>query len=375
MSKETSLQFYQDTLVIQAAFGDARLMKYAEEGTVDQIISAVKDYVGGHIKEDDKIGSVINILAPGAVTIMLRSLGLGWLGFFAGLAMEIFHVDVDKYVQEIMSKLIPKLKAGEKVSSEEVATATETAFAPEIAKEPTQQELAQVGTYKPAYTVREALLLKMAMEEAVVEYKLTKNAAGIWDLFTGGKKGTVSLLAKAIKWIIMVVLASGGLMVAGDVANKIVGRPNAIDGSLKGGQPAPQAAAVPVTVSKQTKFKVNKSYDNATLNSGSTTWTESGPPNNSNIRSMVLDWMGDVYDGTDQYTNIASSSIGFGNVVKEIKDYNSGNANGRITYIPRMFPTKKSAVDIFIDEVADKSGPASSPTPNVGPAPRGSIYV
>lgn len=375
MAKETSLQFYQDTLVIQAAFGDSRLTKYAEEGVVDQIISAVKTYISGHIKEDDKVGSVINILAPGFLMVMLRSLGLGWLGFFASLAMEVFHVDVNAAIQEILQKLLPKLQSGEKVSPDEVKAASEAAFAPAIAKEPTKEELEKVDKFtsgvKSNYTVREALLYKTAMTEAAIEYKLTKNA-GIFDLFTSGKRGTVSLLAKAIKWIFIVVLASAGLMVAGDVTNKILGRPNAIDGNLRGGQPVAQAPAAPVSVSKQTKFKVNKSYDNAILNSGTATWIESGSPNMSNVRNMVLDWMADVYDGTAQYNNIAANSAGFRNVVQEIMDYNVSNRNGRVTYIPRMFPTKKSAVDLFIDEVADKSGPV---TPNPGTNKPGTIYV
>lgn len=371
MRKDSSLEFYQDTLVIQAAFGDALLMKQAEEGVTDSIISAVKGYIGNHMKPDDSVGSVINILAPGFVTVMLRSLGLGWLSFVAGLAMEIFHVDVASIIQSALSSILPTLKSGAKVTAEEVKGAVEKAFGPEENKEPTKEEVQQFEQKGvQAFTVREALLYKFAMTEAVIEYKLTKNA-GIFDLFGSGRKGTVSLLSKAVKWIFMIVLASAGLMVAGDVVNKIVGRPNAFDGNVTQPQPAQQQAPV-TSVSKQTKFKVSPSYDNKVLNSGSSTWVESVPANNANIIGMVLDWMNEVYDGTEQYENAASSSPGFRNVVQEIADYNSGNTHGKITYIPRMFPTKKHAVDVFIDDVAKSAGPGPTNFPAQKP---GSIYV
>ena len=81
---------------------------------------------------------------------------------------------------------------------------------------------------------------------------------------------------------------------------------------------------------------------------------------------MVLDWMEEVYEGTSQFENDASNTTGFRNVVQEIEDYNSGNVSGRITYIPRMFPTKKSAVDVFIDELANKAKPDNFSTTKPG---------
>jgi len=360
MKKYSSLQFYQETLIIQAAFGDAILMKQAEEGIVDSLISAVKSYMSGHVDENDKVGSAINILSPGIVMVMLRSLGLGWLGFIAGLAMEIFHVDVKSLIQSALSKLIGPLKAGEKLTPEQIKSAVDGTFNPEANKEPSKEEVEQFQT--KGFTVREALLYKTAMTEAVIEYKLTKNA-GIFDLFSGGKRGTISLLGSAVKWIFITVLASLGLMVGGDVANMVLGRPSALTGTLQGGKPTelPQSEQVATSVSKQNKFPISSSYDKRVLNSGSTTWTETGAPTDSNIRNMALNWMKEVYDGVSQYENLASNTIGFRNVVQEIVDHNSGNASGKITYIPRMFTTKKNAVDIFIDEVANKSGPSNLP--------------
>lgn len=362
MRTDSSLQFYLDTLVIQAAFGDEKLRKEAEEDSTGSLISAVKSYIGSKIDNNDKVGSAINLLAPGAVTLMLRSLGLGWLAFFAGLAMEVFHVDVNSIVQSILEKIIPKIKEGGKFTSDEIKNTVETAFAPHAEKPATPEEIEALK--KKSYTVRDALLYRIGMEESIKTYNLTKNA-GIFDL---GKKGTVTLLGKAVKWIFMVVLTSLGLMVAGDAVNKILGRPNSFDGTIQNGKPVEQpTAAPPTTVSKQTKFKVNPGYNNKTLNSGSATWIESVSPNQANIQNIVLDWMSEVYEGSSQYENVASTTNGFRNVVQEIMDYNSGNMSGRVTYIPRMFANKKSAVDIFIDEVANKTGPVGPISPGNKP--------
>jgi len=361
MKKDSALQFYLDTLVIQAAFGDEKLQKQAEGDTADQLISAVKSYIGSKIDQNDKVGSIINILAPGAVTLMLRSLGLGWLAFIAGVAMNVFHVDVNSIIQSILGKILPKIKEGGKFTTEEIQNTVEAAFAPEANKEPSAAELEQLKNVQmssksvEAFTVREALLYRFGMEEAIKEYELTKNA-GVFDIFSSGRKGTVSLLSKVVKWIFLVVLTSLGLMVAGDAVNKILGRSNSFDGTIQNGKPTDVPASPAAPVSTQTKFKLNPGYNNKTLNSGSATWVEQGPPNASNVRNMVLNWMTEVYEGTSQYKSVAAGTAGFNNVVQEIVDYNSGNTSGKITYIPRMFSTKKSAVDTFIDEVANKAG-------------------
>lgn len=368
MKNNSSLQFYLDTLVIQAAFGDEKLRKQAEGDAADSLISAVKGYIGSKINPDDKVGSIVNILAPGAVTLMLRSLGLGWLSFVAGVVMNVFHVDVNSIIQSILSSILPKIKEGGKFTADEIQKTVESAFAPDANKEPSATEVEQLQNQ--AFTVREALLYRFAMEQACSEYSITKNA-GIFDLGRAGKKGSVTLLSKAVKWIFMVVLTSLGLMVAGDAVNKVLGRPNSFDGTVQNGKPLEQSTAPAPSTSKQTRFKQNPNYNNKTLNSGSATWVESVPPNQSSISALVLSWMNEVYEETSQYNNIATGTAGFNNVVQEILDYNSGNQSGRMTYIPRMFSTKKQAVDIFIDQVAEKAG---GPSQLPGNKP-GTIYV
>jgi hypothetical protein len=351
MAKNSSLQFYLDTLVIQSAFGDENLRKQAEESVAGELISAVKNYVGSKIDQDDKGGTIVNVLAPGVVVSMLRALGLGWLSYVAGIAMNVFHVDVNSIIKSILETLLPKIKDGVKLTQEEVASTVESAFAPEANKEMTQEETEQL---KKSFTVREATLYRVGMEETIKEYQLTKNA-GLFDLISGGRKGTVSLLAKAIKWIFFVVLSSAGVMVAGDAINLITGRPNSFNGTIQNGKPINQQVVSSPVISTQTKFKLNPNYNNKILNSKNATWVETGTASASNVQDMVLEWMSEVYEGTKQYENVAVNTVGFKNVVQEIIDYNSGNMASTVMYIPRMFSTKKNAIDIFIDQVANKA--------------------
>lgn len=351
MKNDSSLEFYLDTLVIQAAFGNEKLMKEAEEGVVDSLVSAIKSYIGDKIKPDDKIGSVINILGPGAITVMLQSLGLGWISFIVGVALEVFDVDIASLVRSALDKVISSVKEKGHVTTEEVKGAVESSFSPEINKEPSAQQAENFAKRTNSFTVRDAFLYRFGMEQAIKEYNITKNA-GLFSLFSGGKKGTVTLLMKVISWIFRVVLTSAGLMAAGAAVKSVVGPQSS----------AP--AAPPPSASKQTKFKVNTNYNNSQLNSATATWIESVKPTRPNIENFVLDWMSEVYEGTEKYENIASGTVGFRNVVEEIESFNSGNTSGRVTYIPKMFTTKKSAVDVFIDEVANKTPNQPGWTPN-----------
>ncbi len=356
MKKVSSLEFYLDTLVIQAAFGNDKLVKQAEGGVTDELISGIKNYIGSKIDNNDKLGSVINILAPGAITVMLSALGLGWVSYAVGLAMEIFHVDTDAIIHSILGDIVGKVKTQGAVSSDEIKSSVDAAFSSEISKEPTKEEIDKAELMNKAFTVRQALIYKISMFEAIKEYELTKNA-GIFSLTKGARGGTVTLLSKIIKWVFLVVFSSASLMVAGDA----VGRPNSFTGGIQGGKPIDQAQTPPPSVSKQTLFKANTGYDKV-LNSSSATWIESVAPNNSNIRNLVLDWMSEIYPETNQFEGQAANTAGFRNVVEEIQDYNAGNAAGKITYIPRMFVSKKAVVDVFIDDVASKAHTTSAPT-------------
>lgn len=353
--KNTEISLYVDALVIQAAFGNEVITKEAEGGYVASLVSLVKDYVSAHIKPEDKVGSVINLLAPGAFSTLLSALfpSLKWLGIIFGLAMNMFHVDVASILRSIGSEIKSLISGGKEVSSDQVDNIVEAQFAsvPKATKEEAEQFI------KPASVqIREAKLFRLALIDA--NDKFVKNA-GLIDFVTSfifGKSKTVTLLSKAIGWIIKIILASAGLMVAGDAANALLGRSSAFTGTLQDGKPTESQTAV--VTSKQTRFKVGPSYSDTAKNTRSSTWVESVSPSSNNIKNMVLDFMEEVYPETKDFNNEAMSTPGFKVIVDEILDYNEANQNRQMTYIPKAFDTKKRLVDMFIDQVAEKAGSA-----------------
>jgi len=331
--KNSAIQYYLDTLIIQASLGNDKLTKEAQSGAVGTIISDVKNYVSSKIDDNNKVSSVLNIIAPGAISVLLRSIGLNWIGFLLPLAMNVFGIKFDEILSSIHSKISSMLKAGP-VSSEQVDAAVEASFESEKSAPPTEEQLQQyLQTHSFNKMLRSAHLFKMSL----IQSSNIKKTAGVFDMFGGSKVKTVSLLASVVKWTIKTVIAAAGLMVAGDVVKKMVGIKDQLD-------------------EKQisTAFKLNSSYDNKQLNTDKATWVESVIPNTNNIKDFVLDWMNEVYQDIEQYEELAENTFGFRNVVKEIEDFNAGNKSGNITFIPKMFKTKKDAVNIFIKEVEDK---------------------
>jgi hypothetical protein len=100
------ISFYVDTLIVQTILEDQTLTKKAEaSGLVMGLIDKVKEYVGNHINSEDKVGSFLNIIAPGAITVAFSAMGLRWLGVLIGLSMNVFHIDVKGILSSIYDKI------------------------------------------------------------------------------------------------------------------------------------------------------------------------------------------------------------------------------------------------------------------------------
>jgi gas vesicle protein len=347
--KNKAINLYVDALIIQAAFGDEVITKKAEGEFVASLISSVKDYVNAHIDPNDKVGSVVNLLAPGAFSTLVSSLfpSLKWLSFIFGLAMRIFNIDIASVLKNISSDIKSLIYGGKEISSDHVDNIVTSHFS---AVPPATQEDAERFLKSSHIRIREAKLIKLALIN--INDQLIKNSksADTISSFILGKRNTVNLLAKAIGWIIKIILASAGLMMAGDAVNALLGKSSAFTGTLQHGKP------IDTTKSKQTRFKVNTSYSDIAKNTKSSVWVENISPSRNNIINLVLDFMEEVYPETKDFNNEAMSTPGFQVIVDEILDYNEANQNRQITYIPKAFDTKKRLVDMFIDQVAEKAG-------------------
>ena len=361
---DRDISFYVDTLIVEAIVGDEKLYKQAAAGgLVMGLIDKVKEYVGNQINPDDKAGSLINILGPGVIFTAFRAFGFGWLGLLISLAMRVFHVDVSGMISSIWDKLKGLISGDKQVTSQQVDSVVQS-VAQDHMKPATEEEAnaAQKLLTKSSYDdqMRDARYVKLTM----IEYAAggLKKEAGFLDMFNSRKMKTTSILAMVLGWVLKIGLASAGLMVAGDVVNKFLGRPNALDGSVQKGKPIESgspsgggktvAPAMPITTQK--KFSQNPSYK-VEHNNTSISWTEPVQNNEGSIQTMLTQFAKDVYSGLDGKESIIQGTPGFQAITDRITFFNRAAVGSPMVFIPPEFHSKKQMVDYFIDDVAEKA--------------------
>lgn len=346
--------FYTDTLIVETILGDSFPMKTAQEGgMLSGVASSIKDYVAEHIDQNDKAGSIINILAPAAISTLFKFFGFGKLGLLFGVVASAMHIDVARMVEPIWNEVKNTLSNGQKVNPSQIDNAVSQSiqqFTPSD-QAPTDDQLEN----NLAQDLRVARMLRLSLEQYEHQMmRLTKeeNPKAIFSFAAGRTARTTSLIGRIIGWIFKIVLMAGGFMVAGDVANKLLGRPNAIDKTYQSGQqPFGGPSAVPGPVTTQTKFKSTQSGTSPSPQP----WGESITNDPGSIENMLIEFAKQVYSGLDGHEEVIRSSPIFQAVKNQITWYNHTAAGAPIVYIPRMYPDKKAIVDHFIDEVAKNS--------------------
>lgn len=338
MNKNSEISFYVDSLIVEALLSNKPLSKTAQGANIlMQIINKVKDYVGNHITDDDKVGSVINMFAPGVVYMTLGAMGLGGVGKILSLAMVVFDVDVSSIFHSITEKLKGPLNEGKLLTSQNVdgivSSSVQSAFG-------TSSDQNQAISY--AQMMRDVRMVKLSM----IEYDLYKS--GKYSFAGASKAKTGSVLAMVLGWILKAALASAGLMVAGDIIKKLLGMPNALDGPVQKGKAVKQIERHTPT---QTKFKLQPSYQETEIGN----WTENISNTQSPIEEMVVSYAKQVYQGLDGLENIIKSTPGFQVIVNRIVSYNQSSTGDPVVFIPKDFVSKKQMVDFFIDDVAEKA--------------------
>jgi len=356
-NSNSEISFYVDSIIVETILRDERLVKQAEVGgMVAALTDKVKNYVGGHINQDDKLGSLINLLGPGVISVAFASMDLGWLGALIGLSMRVFNINVKNIISSIWGKIKSVATGDKPVSSSQVDSFVQEAVQ-ENYKPATQEEADQAAKAtqtKSSKLIKDAKFVKLAM----ISYKsgTLKKEAGFFEMFSARKTKTASILTRVLSWIFKVALASAGLMVAGDVVNKFLNRPNALDGTLQKGAPTDQSqGVVPANVTKQKKFPVKPGYAPEKYNTGDSLWMERVTNNPSSIEEMLVNFAKTVYDGLDGKENDIRSSPAFQVVKDRIVQYNHASPESPMIWLPRYFGSKKQIVDYFIDDVADRT--------------------
>lgn len=327
------LQFYHDSLIVETILGDNAVYKTAQSSWITSLLTGLKDEIVSHIDPNDKVGSVINLLAPGVIT----SLFGGKLGMFLGYLMSAFGIDATSVLKSVYEDVKNSLSHGETLTPAHIDNAVNGAIQQSV---PPSSPTAQPADTHTTATLRDAKFLRLAFDDYEYQiFRLTKHAAPpMFDFFGGARKARhVSLLGAILKWIFKVVLMSAGLMVAGDMTRKVLGPSSS----------APPAPPAPTTT--QTKFPVNPSYQNSATPQP---WEEHITNDQSSIENMLINFAKEVYSGLDGKEGAIQSAPNFQAVRDQITWFNHMASGEPVVYIPAMYANKKAIVDQFIDQVA-----------------------
>lgn len=335
-----------DALLVETVLADNRFYKRA--GFIADVLSRIKGEIMGHIDKEHPVASVLKILAPGALWLFMQSIGLGKWGFLLGLLTDYFHVDIPGMLKSMFDKVKDSISSGKKSSSEQIDQA-----ANEVAQE--HATAANPADDHRVYTSLELLDEARFIRLALIEYehqkmRLVKEGTDVNNFldFGGAKSKTTSLFAKIVGWIFKIVLASAGLMVAGDAIHALMGEPSALTGTYQEGKTPESGSTEPSeSISKQTKFP----------SKGDSPLPGSWPivANSTNISNMLVQFAKDTYSGLDGKESLIQSLPAFQAVRDNIAWFNVHNEGSAVTLLPSNLRSKKKIVDFFIDDVAKAS--------------------
>ncbi|HEY5268615.1 MAG TPA: hypothetical protein VII94_05860 [Candidatus Saccharimonadales bacterium] len=329
-----SIKFVLDTMLVDALIADPKTYKKA--GAIADALSYVKSYFEQHIDKNDPEKSLINELAPGVLFGMLKSIGGGKLGLVLAILMTTLHIDVYGILTSIYSSIKEPITNGQKLSSKQID---------EIVSDAMQDDNLNSSSLDLMHNAKMINLAVMQHEHETMRLTKKPGANSKIVLAAISRSVGVNILGKLLGWVFKIALWSAGFMIVGDIINKTLGRPNAIDKTYQPGKEEPATPAGPV--STQTKFKVKS---DASLPS---TWPLVNTPDN--IENMLVQFAKDTYDGLDGKEEIIKNSPAFRMVKQNIMLFNLHNRNSSVIFIPSDFTSKKEIVDYFIDDVAKSS--------------------
>lgn len=355
MNKTSELDFYLDIMILEAILSDDKMIKNASVG--GDIVAKIKDYFGSKFNtpeaKADKTGTFINMIAPAGISSLFKMIGFGKLGLLLGLATSVFHIDINGILHSIWEKFKAALGTGNPISSGEVDTIVSSSVQ-ENDKEASEKDLAQLPpeTLSKFQMLNEGRRLKRVLSMYEENLRLNKTAYDFGKLlpkFVKNKSQHSSMLTTVLSTIFKIALSAAGFMVAGDVVNKFLGRPNGFD---KNETPQAQPPAPVVSHSTQTRFKVNPGYQDVVHGDN---WAEQITNDPASIAAMLLRFSKEVYAGLDGMDQIITTAPHFQAVLNDIVWYNHNAKGDPIVFIPKYLKSKKSIVDYFIDEVAQKA--------------------
>jgi hypothetical protein len=327
---------YTDLIILESFFDNNRLIKNADSSIITDLVHKITNHFSENLNPNDKTGSLLNLLAPTAVTLALKAFGFGKIGWLIGIAMSIFNIDVNKILSSVFTSIKPAIESGNKLSSQQVdEIVSQNVYANYKPLSKEEEERAEKELQKSSsMKLRDAKLLNVVLKENLIK------ETSIVSLFA---PKLLSALKTIISTFFKIGIASAGLIVAGDVVNKFLARPQ-----------INQTNQITPTVSQNvpisTKFKLNPSY-NPFEKFSPKDRIQSYTNNTNGISQMIVDFAIDVYQDLEGMENEIRSTNGFKNIVSNIEMFNSRAAGDPIVIIPNTFDSKKQIVDQFINEL------------------------
>lgn len=330
--RKGDVSFYLDTLLIETALGNTAFTKTAQGSALSGLADMVKNYFSAHWDPNNRADSVLNMLAPTAISAIFRGLGFGKLGLLFGLVASTLHIDVGGMIHKIYDAVKEKLEQGQPIAPSELDNAVSSAVQGDMPA--TSDQLPAMDKRNFDKELRDARLVRLSLEQYETQmFQLTKEGqrSSSWFSSPGRRTAAGSLIGRIIGWVFKIILMSAGFMVAGDVAAKMLGRPSALDQTWHAGQPsgtATQPSMPPKTL-----------------------WVEHVTNDPGSIENMLVGFAKDVYPNLAGKEDAIKKSPTFQAIKEHIAWYNHTSAGEPEVYIPSNYPDKKSLVDRFAGEV------------------------
>lgn len=288
------------------------------------ITNYVSDYVKKHINENDKFGSVIDIILPG----ILGASGFPILaGIITGIEL-LTGINFGSIISSIIGDVRNMLTSNKSPSTTDVDNIVKN----NVASVHVDENELDDFSLKEALDLRNDFIKNGSnskFNNSIVIYNSLKKQAGVKSELL---KKALSVAIPVMSWIIRVVLISAGFMVAKDIATSVL--PESI---------------LPTKDVKKFNLPVNPEYKEERLNGPRSVWTIS----NENIAQTLIEWAEYIYPDLQGKQDLIKSTNDFSVLIRYINKYNEGNTFD-VFVVPNEFKSRKDVVDKFVVEIEKK---------------------
>lgn len=299
-----------------------------------------------------------------------------WLGLIEAAAHYVFGINITDIFQKIISKIAPKLTAGEPITSAEVNQAGQEAassittaskeelqlfangdFFGELRNLERNGQLTIAANYKniPYLLTKQAQTSKLTREFSSQPFGGGNETNTLFRVFSflksNGKSGN-GLIVGILVWIVKTSLLAAGLLLVGNLAASLI-KPHQNQTKNSPGPISPPSSVPDAPTSAPVQTQIPSSTGTGAFifrKNPSDIWIED--LNGDQPQDLIMDWAEDNYPILNQYEDIIKETPSFWNTVKTFaRDWPRGQ--NKIT-VPKEFNKKDDVINMFIKDVFQK---------------------